>query len=117
MPCRKKTIFTFLTAAVAGVMAFSQPVHAAGATVASVRFSADHFEPAKLTVPANQPFKVEVTNADKKAIEFESFDLHRERVVRPGETITVYMAPTVPGHYTFCDDFDHSVAEGAIEAR
>ncbi len=117
MPCRKNVILMFLAAAAAGPLAFSQPVRAGGATVAAVRFNGDRFEPAKLTVPANQPFKVEVTNADNKAIEFESFDLHRERVVRPGETITVYMAPTAPGHYTFCDDFDHSVTEGAIEAR
>jgi hypothetical protein len=117
MPCRKKPILAFLAAAAGGVLVSSQPVHANGATVATVRFSRDRFEPAKLTVPANQPFTIEVTNADKKAIEFESFDLHRERVVRPGQTITVYMAPTAPGHYTFCDDFDHSVAEGAIEAR
>ncbi len=117
MPCRKNLLSILVVAAIAGPPAFCRTAGASEPTVASVTFNGGHFEPAKLTVPANQPFQVRVTNTDRTAIEFESFDLHRERVVRPGETITVYMAPAAPGHYSFCDDFDHSVAEGAIEAR
>lgn len=118
MPCRKKTLYVIAIAAIVGSIALSRPVRAADATpAAAVSFSDGHFAPAKLTVPANQPFKVRVTNSGKTAIEFESFDLHRERVVRPGQTITVYMGPAAPGHYSFCDDFDHRVAAGAIEAR
>src|ERR1700690_57861 len=49
------------------------------------------FAPAELVVPANTPFKLRVSNADKAAIEFESFELHRERVVQPDESITVYI--------------------------
>ncbi len=117
MPCRKNILSVLVVATIVGPMALCRPAGASDATVASVSFNAGHFEPAKLTVPANQPFQVRVTNSDRTAIEFESFDLHRERVVRPGQTITVYMAPAAPGRYSFFDDFDHSVAEGAIEAR
>jgi len=75
------------------------------------------FEPAQLVVPANTAFKVRVTNADKAAIEWESFELHRERVVQPGETITVYIPALAPGTYKFFDDFHHDTVSGAIVAQ
>ena len=82
-----------------------------------IHFRNGRFEPAQLVVPANTPFKVQVTNSDTAAIEFESFELHRERVVRPGQTITVLMAPVAPGSYKFFDDFHQGTAEGAILAK
>ena len=48
--------------------------------------------------------------------EFESFELHRERVIQPGQTITVYLPALKSGRYPFFDDF-HKTAEGAIVAR
>jgi heme/copper-type cytochrome/quinol oxidase subunit 2 len=75
------------------------------------------FTPTQLTVPANTAFKLRVTNADQRAIEFESFELHRERVVQPGETITVYMPALAPGTYKFVDDFHRGTPEGAIVAE
>ena len=75
------------------------------------------YAPAELTVPANTAFKVRITNADAAAIEFESFELHRERVVQPGETITVYMPALAPGTYKFFDDFHRDTPEGVIVAK
>ncbi len=75
------------------------------------------FAPPQLTVPANTGFKLRVTNADPAAIEFESFELHRERVVQPGETITVYMPALAPGTYKFFDDFHRDTPEGVIIAK
>ena len=70
------------------------------------------FAPLELAVPANTAFKLRVTNAGRGAIEFESFELHRERVVQPGETITVYMPALAPGTYKFFDDFHRDTPEG-----
>lgn len=75
------------------------------------------FAPAEVAVPANTAIKIQVTNADAAAIEFESFELHRERVVQPGETITVYLPALRPGRYSFFDDFHRDTAEGAIVAQ
>jgi uncharacterized protein (DUF58 family) len=75
------------------------------------------FEPAELLVRANAPFRLRVTNADPAAIEFESFELHRERVVQPGETITVYLPALPPGRYKIFDDFHRDTTEGAIVAE
>ena len=76
-----------------------------------------HFEPSELVVPANKSFAIRVTSAEKTAIEFESFELHRERVVLPGETITVLIPALAPGSYTFFDDFHRDTPEGAIVVK
>ena len=82
-----------------------------------IKLENSRFEPSELVVPAHAPFKLRVTNADKAAIEFESFELHRERVVQPGETITVYVPALSPGSYTFFDDFHSDTPQGAIVAK
>jgi Cupredoxin-like domain len=110
-----KSILT--TTAAISLIAMCAPSFASGTDAEEIRFDNGRFEPLQLVVPANVPFSVRVTNADKAAIEFESFELHRERVVRPGQTITVLMAPVAPGSYKFFDDFHHDVAEGAILAK
>jgi heme/copper-type cytochrome/quinol oxidase subunit 2 len=74
------------------------------------------FDPPELVVPADTAVQLQVTNADQAAIEFESFELHRERVIQPGQTITVYLPGLKAGRYPFFDDF-HKTAEGAIVAR
>ena len=44
-------------------------------------------------------------------------ELHRERVVQPGETITVYIPPLASGSYPFFDDFHRDTPPGAIVAQ
>jgi Cupredoxin-like domain len=114
---RRTSLVSFASAATIAALAFAATSFASGGQVSEVRFSGGRFEPAQVVVPANAPFQVRVTNTDKSVIEFESFELRRERVVRPGESITVYVAPLAPGTYKFFDDFDHSVSEGEIVAK
>jgi hypothetical protein len=56
-------------------------------------------------------------NQGDAPIEFESFELNRERVVQPGQTITVQLPKLDPGQYHFFDDFHHEVAQGTITAQ
>jgi hypothetical protein len=84
---------------------------------AVVRFRQGRFEPRELLVKARCPLKVRVVNANRDAIEFESFELNRERVVQPGQEITVHLPPLEPGTYKFFDDFHHDAGQGSIEAR
>jgi len=91
---------------------------AADENTPEIKMASGRFEPAQLRVRANIPFKLRVTNTDQVAVEFESFELHRERVVQPGETITVYLPALAPGHYAIFDDFHRgSTAEAAIVAE
>ena len=85
--------------------------------VVEIRFTGNHFEPLRLTVASGTPFVIKVVNQDRKTIEFESFKLHREKVVEPGQAILVRIPALAPGTYDFFDDFDSDVAEGTITAR
>ena len=80
-------------------------------------FQNGRVEPANLTLPANTPVKLQVTNAGDAVIEFESFELNRERVVQPGQTITVNLPPLSPGSYAFVDDFSDGAVKGQIVSR
>ena len=82
-----------------------------------LRFSRGAVEPARLTLPANTPVRLQVTNAGDSAVEFEAFALHRERVVQPAQTITVIIPRLEPGTYQFVDDFSHGATSGEIVAR
>ena len=57
-----------------------------------------------------------VINADPTPAEFESFELRREKVVAPGQEVTLYIGPLKPGSYEFFDDFNPS-ARGHVVAR
>lgn len=85
-------------------------------TMPTITMKDGRFDPPELVVPAETAVQLQVTNADQSAIEFESFELHRERVIQPGQTITVYLPALKAGRYPFFDDF-HKTAEGAIVAR
>jgi heme/copper-type cytochrome/quinol oxidase subunit 2 len=82
-----------------------------------LKFDRGTVEPARLTLPANTPVKLQVINAGDAAVEFESFELHRERVVQPGQTITVNIPRLAPGTYEFVDDFSHGAVKGEIVSR
>jgi heme/copper-type cytochrome/quinol oxidase subunit 2 len=103
-----------LLAAVACVVAPHVACADADDLVFAIRAQDGHFQPSELRVPANRPFTLHVTSAEKTPIEFESFELHRERVVQPGGTIRVLMPALAPGTYKFFDDFHRDTPEGSI---
>ncbi len=103
-------------ASVAMLAMFAPPSRAQDSS-SQLRFVHGTVEPASLTIPANAPLKLQVTNDGNTAVEFESFELHRERVVQPGQTITVYIPALAPGTYPFFDDFSHGATTGEIVSR
>jgi hypothetical protein len=82
-----------------------------------IRFEDRRFDPAELVVKAETPLRLRVVNANPYAIEFESFDLNRERVVQSGGEVVVYLPALDPGTYTFFDDFHHDTGNGRITAK
>jgi high-affinity iron transporter len=80
-------------------------------------FRNHRFEPARIEVPAHEKFKLTVQNTDNTADEFESFDLNREKLVAPGQTITVFLGPLDPGEYKFFGDFHQDTAQGVLVAK
>jgi Cupredoxin-like domain len=82
----------------------------------SVTIRDRQFVPEQIEVPANQKVELHVINAGPTPVEFESFELRREKVVAAGQEITVYIGPLRPGAYEFFDDFNPK-ARGHIVAR
>jgi plastocyanin len=74
------------------------------------------FQPAELKTPSGAKVRLEVTNNTAVAIEFESFELNRERVVQPGQKVAVYLSGLAPGRYEFFDDF-HPDRKGTLVAE
>jgi plastocyanin len=72
--------------------------------------------PARIEVPAGKRVKIEVRNTGKGAVEFESVQLRKEKVLAPGAESFVVIAPLDPGEYKFFDDF-HQQAQGLIVAK
>jgi high-affinity iron transporter len=85
--------------------------------VVSLAFTQHRFVPNRLEVPANVKFRLLVKNNDDTADEFESTDLNREKLVTPGQTITVFLGPLSPGEYKFFGDFHQDTAQGVMVAK
>ncbi|HUK42490.1 MAG TPA: cupredoxin domain-containing protein [Candidatus Acidoferrales bacterium] len=111
-----KSFITVAGLSVLIAVTFAAPARCDDAVI-ELRFENRRFKPQTVTVPANQPVVIKVTNASKETIEFESFKLNRERVVGPGETITIRFPGLRPGSYDFYDDFHQDVPEGSIVAK
>jgi plastocyanin len=68
----------------------------------------DHqFDPAELHAPPGQAIAIHVKNLNTIVSEFESSDLHFEKIVPVGSEGVVYVRPQQPGRYNFYDDFHH----------
>jgi hypothetical protein len=68
----------------------------------------DHqFDPAELHAPPGKPVAIHVKNLNSIVSEFESGDLHFEKIVPVGNEAVVYVRALQPGRYNFYDDFHH----------
>jgi plastocyanin domain-containing protein len=75
----------------------------------------DHkFEPASIEAAANQKLKLVVENKDATPEEFESHDLHREKIIPGNSTATINVGPLKPGTYKFFGEFNEATAQGTL---
>jgi len=99
--------------AAAGLFLAAAPAFADPAPIALTL--KDHkFSPAEITVPANQPVLLEVTNADALAEEFDSDSLKAENVIAGGQKGLVRIRPLKPGRYTFSGEYHSKTAQGVV---
>ncbi|HEX7971252.1 MAG TPA: cupredoxin domain-containing protein [Thiobacillus sp.] len=73
--------------------------------------------PDVLNVPAGVRFKIAVRNQGHDAIEFESLQLRKEKVLAPGAESFVVIAPLKPGEYDFFDEFHPDTGRGRIVVK
>jgi hypothetical protein len=99
----RSTIIAIMLAAIMLAVGTAFPAVADDDIVIAI--SGGKFVPSEVPVPAGKKVKLVIRNQDKTAAEFESADLHREKIVQPGGEIAVFVGPLDPGSYEFFDDF------------
>ena len=83
-------------------------VRADDAVKLSITIKDQKFDPAELHAPPGQTIEIQVKNLNPIVSEFESTDLHFEKIVPAGSQAVVYVRPLQPGRYNFYDDFHHA---------
>ncbi len=61
--------------------------------------------PDRIEVVLGTPFRIDVTNAGSAPAEFESDELHKEKVLVAGGTGSLFFRKISAGTYIFYDDF------------
>ncbi|MBQ0720812.1 MAG: cupredoxin domain-containing protein [Gammaproteobacteria bacterium] len=75
------------------------------------------FSPAEIHVPANSLLWLVLENKDASSEEFESLDLHREKIIAPGKTAKIKIGPLKEGAYRFMGAFNPQTAQGVVIAK
>jgi Cupredoxin-like domain len=110
----KRTIFV---GAIMALALGSSPSRSADDPSYALIIRQHRFEPTELEIPAGKKIALVVKNLDATPEEFESLELHREKVVAGGSEITVYIGPLKPGRYEFFGDFNPDTARGHLIAK
>jgi plastocyanin len=82
-------------------------VRADDAVSLSITIKDHQFDPAELHAPPGKTIAIHVKNLNTIVSEFESSDLHFEKIVPAGSEAVVYVRALQPGRYNFYDDFHH----------
>ncbi|SRR5579885_658455 len=78
----------------------------------------DHrFSPSTITVKANTPTVLSITNEDASAEEFDSTSLKVEKVITGNSRGDVHLRPLAPGKYPFMGEYHSDTAQGVVIAQ
>lgn len=89
-----------------GAVAGPGPARAADPLTFQVEIKDGTITPGRIEVPADTPFRLEIYNAGARVAEFESNELHREKVMTPKSRTSLVFRKLSAGEYVFFDDFD-----------
>lgn len=78
----------------------------------------DHiFTPSEITVPAGKKILLNIDNQDPTPEEFESHELHREKIIKGNSKAVIAIGPLEKGEYKFVGEFNEKTAKGVIKAE
>ncbi len=80
----------------------------------TIEFHDGKLAPVLIQVPANTQVRIELNNTGKTPAEFESHELHIEKVVVPNSKSVVILRPLDPGQYGYFDDFHEDAPKGML---
>jgi hypothetical protein len=102
-----------LLALVAAFAMLASAARADDTVTLSITIKDHKFDPPELHAPPGKPIAIHVKNLDTIVSEFESSDLHFEKIVPVGAEGVVFVRPQQPGRYGFFDDF-HRDTQGIL---
>ena len=109
-----RSIGLFALASLAAAAVLTPRAATADDTVTLSLTLKDHkFDPAEVHAPAGVPSEFHIKNLNGIVSEFESSDLHFEKIVPNGAEAVVHVRPQQPGRYNFFDDF-HRETQGFL---
>lgn len=91
----------------------SHSIRAEEAVSLSLTIKDRKFEPAELHASPGRAIEIHVKNLNPIVSEFESSDLHFEKIIPAGKEAVVYVRAQQPGRYSFFDDF-HRETQGVL---
>ncbi len=114
MPMLRSGIGAGFALCLLAMMAVSRPASAED-YVLTIK---DHrFTPETLEIPADTKVRVVIRNQDATPEEFDSDDLHREKLVTGGREAVVFIGPLGPGTYKFMGEFNPATAKGQVVVK
>jgi len=119
MTLRFSAFVGLVSAALAAAVFLLAPAQAGAAELPAYTVVAKNGRliPNILNVPAGVRFKIVVRNEGRDAIEFESLQLRKEKVLAPGAESFVVIAPLKPGEYDFFDEFHPDTGRSRIVVK
>lgn len=90
---------------------------AIAATEQTISIKNHQFSPSEITVAADTRIRLVVKNLDATPEEFESYELHREKIIHGNSQATILIGPLKPGIYTFFGEFNPKTAKGRIVVK
>lgn len=75
------------------------------------------FSPELITIPADTKVRLLVKNQDTTPEEFDSAELHREKIIQGHGQGIVFIGPLSPGNYSFMGEFHQATAKGQIVVK
>ena len=106
-----------LVAAVAAAVAAAAGARADDMPVFRLEFRDGAIAPLRVAVPAERPFKLVLDNVGASPVEFESRDLHKEKVLAPGTSSFMVIRRLAAGEYIFFDDFHLDAPQAVLVAE
>jgi len=85
-------------------------------TVVAVTIRDHRFGPSEIHVPAGRPARLDITNQDPTAEEFDSPALKVEKVIAGGKSGSVRIRPLERGRYPFVGEYHEDTAKGEVVA-
>lgn len=112
-----RSLWLAVALAMTVIIVAPQAAHADELPTFTIVMKQGRLHPDTLEVPANKRFKLILRNEGVSPVEFESRSLRKEKVLAPGATSFLVVAPQKPGEYDMFDEFHEDTARGRIVVK